>query len=163
MPRTCTVCSHPDRAEIETALVASETSFRDIARRFSVSKDAVTRHRAEHLPEKLAKAAEADELADADQLKAELETVKADVHRLKGKAEKEGDYRTALTGCDRALKALELQAKLLQLIGDASQVNLYLSPEWLELRAVVVGALEPHPAARESVLRALEGVGNGGA
>jgi hypothetical protein len=40
-------------------------------------------------------------------------------------------------------------------------VNLNVSSEWLELRAVIVGALEPHPAAHRAVLRALEGVGNG--
>jgi hypothetical protein len=42
-------------------------------------------------------------------------------------------------------------------------VNLNVSPEWLELRAVMVGALEPHPQARVAVLRALESAGNGGA
>jgi hypothetical protein len=42
-------------------------------------------------------------------------------------------------------------------------VNLNISPEWLELRTVIVGALEPHPAAQESVLRALESVDNGAA
>jgi hypothetical protein len=40
-------------------------------------------------------------------------------------------------------------------------VNLNVSPQWLDLRAVIVVALEPHPAAQESVLRALEDVGNG--
>ena len=40
-------------------------------------------------------------------------------------------------------------------------MNLNVSPEWLELRAVIVGALEPHPAAHRAVLRALEGVGKG--
>jgi hypothetical protein len=41
-------------------------------------------------------------------------------------------------------------------------VNLNISPEWLELRTVIVGALEPHPAAHTAVLRALESVGNDG-
>jgi hypothetical protein len=36
-----------------------------------------------------------------------------------------------------------------------------LNPEWLELRAVIVGALEPYSEARRAVLRALEGGGNG--
>ena len=40
-------------------------------------------------------------------------------------------------------------------------VNLNVSPEWIELRAVIVGALEPHPAAYRAVLRALENAGNG--
>jgi hypothetical protein len=40
-------------------------------------------------------------------------------------------------------------------------VNLNISPEWLELRAVIVGALESHPAAHRAVLGALERAGNG--
>jgi hypothetical protein len=40
-------------------------------------------------------------------------------------------------------------------------VNLNVSPEWLELRAVIVAALGPHPAAHRAVLRALESGGNG--
>jgi hypothetical protein len=36
-----------------------------------------------------------------------------------------------------------------------------LNPEWLELRAVIVGALDAHPDARGVVLRALEGASNG--
>jgi hypothetical protein len=40
-------------------------------------------------------------------------------------------------------------------------VNLNVSPEWLELRGVIVGALEPYSEARGAVLSALEGAGNG--
>ena len=36
-------------------------------------------------------------------------------------------------------------------------VNLNVSPEWLELRAVIVGALAPHPEALGAVVGALEG------
>src|SRR5919107_4947386 len=47
-----------------------------------------------------------------DDLVGELVRVKEDVHRLKEKAEEDGDLRTALLGCDKARKALELQAKV---------------------------------------------------
>ena len=42
-------------------------------------------------------------------------------------------------------------------------MNVLVSPEWLELRAVIVGALEPHPAALRAVVGALDGGGNGAA
>ena len=42
-------------------------------------------------------------------------------------------------------------------------VNLNVSPEWLELRAVIVGALEPYSEARGAVLQAIEGSDNGSA
>jgi hypothetical protein len=40
-------------------------------------------------------------------------------------------------------------------------VNLNVSPEWLELRAVIVTALEPHPEAMGAVVDALEGAESG--
>jgi hypothetical protein len=50
MSRTCTVCRHPDRNDIDAALRAG-TPYRDIARRFQLSKDAISRHRGNHLPQ----------------------------------------------------------------------------------------------------------------
>jgi hypothetical protein len=99
---------------------------------------------------------DAGDIADADLLKRELETEKADISRLKGKAEEAEDFRTALAACDKALKALELQAKLAQLINESPTLNLYLSPQWLSLRALIVGALEGHSEARNAVLVAIE-------
>jgi len=47
--RTCTVCSHPERATIDKALVAVQNPYRDIARQYGLSKDALLRHKADHL------------------------------------------------------------------------------------------------------------------
>src|SRR5215217_9760338 len=160
MPRTCTICTHNSGPAIDKALVRREP-YRNIAKRFSVSQAALSRHLNEHLVPLLAKATEAEEISEADRLRTELEGVKGDVERLKKKAEEDDDYRTALLGCDKALKALELQAKVLQVVKDSPTFNLYLSPEWLELRAVIVSALEPHPEARGAVLGALEGADSG--
>ena len=48
MPRTCTVCRHAQRHEIEADLQAG-SPYRDVARQYSISKDAVSRHRASHV------------------------------------------------------------------------------------------------------------------
>lgn len=160
MTRVCTICSHDEGWQIDLDLVRREP-YRKISERFGVSQAALSRHSQEHLPAKIIAAQDVEDVADADLLKRELENEKADIARLKGKAEDAEDYRTALTACDKALKALELQAKLTQVINDAPTLNLYLSTEWLEVRAVIVAALEPHPRAREAVLSALEDVGGG--
>jgi hypothetical protein len=55
MARVCTICRHPDREAIEKALVASETGYRTIAKRFAISESALFRHRQNHLPEVLAR------------------------------------------------------------------------------------------------------------
>ena len=48
MPQICTICRHPERADIEADLRAG-IPYRDIARRHNVSKDALPRHRAHHM------------------------------------------------------------------------------------------------------------------
>src|SRR5918999_3807985 len=73
-------------------------------------------------------------LGYVEDLAGELVRVKEDVHRLKEKAEEDGDLRTALRGCDKALKALELQAKVEHLIQTAPTVNILMEPAWIELR-----------------------------
>lgn len=47
MPRVCSLCTHPDRLAIETAL-GSTLPLRTIAARWSVSKTALLRHRERH-------------------------------------------------------------------------------------------------------------------
>jgi DNA polymerase/3'-5' exonuclease PolX len=77
------------------------------------------------------------------------------------KAETAGDLRTALGAIREARGNLELLAKLLGELDERPVVNLNVSPEWLELRAVIVGALEPHSEALSTVVGALEGAGSG--
>jgi hypothetical protein len=158
--RRCSVCEHDEHHAINVELL-HRVPYRNIAEQYGLSKPALSRHSGDHIPELLLKTYETIERDDAEGLATELAQVKADVHRLKEKAEEEGDLRTALLGCDKALKALELQAKVEQLIQTAPTLNILVAPEWLELRALIVGALEPHPQARGAVLRALESAGNG--
>ena len=56
MPRPCSICTSPHRADIEGALVAGD-SARSIAALFRVSPDAVSRHNAAHIQETLVRAA----------------------------------------------------------------------------------------------------------
>ena len=67
-----------------------------------------------------------------------------------------GESDLALKAIDRIHRQVELQAKLLGEIDQRPQINLYLTPEWLELRTLIVGALEPHPQAQEAIIMALE-------
>jgi ribosomal protein S14 len=158
--RRCSICDHPEAHVINVTLVRRSESFRTIAHRHQVSTDALKRHSRDHLPQLLLKASEALERSDAELLKAELEAEKADIQRLKARAEAEQDVRTALSACGRALSALELQAKVLQIITEAPTLELHLHPEWLQLQAVILGALEPHPDARSAVLAAIRGTGS---
>ncbi len=158
MPRRCTVCDHDEHYAINVDLVDRGVSYRTIANRYDLSEAALKRHSKEHIPELLLKAYEAIERNEAEDLAGELVRVKTDVHRLREKAEEEGDLRTALLGCDKALKALELQAKVERLIQTAPTVNIALveHPDYKRLEDVLTNALEPYPAARYAVAGALK-------
>ncbi len=78
-------------------------------------------------------------------------------------AEASQEHRTALGAIREARGNLELLAKLVGQLDERPVVNVLVSAEWIELRTVIVGALRPHPDARESVLRAIEGSSNGAA
>jgi hypothetical protein len=72
MTRTCTVCAHQDRHTIDKALVAVSDPYRDIARRYGLSKDALVRHKADHLLADLLAAWEAERAQNGQDLVGEL-------------------------------------------------------------------------------------------
>jgi hypothetical protein len=135
--------------------------YRSVAKQFGLSESAVYRHKADHLPSHLLKARELKEVAQADDLLDQVRHLQAHALDILERAEKAGDLRTALAAISQARGNLELLGKLAGELDERPQVNVLVAPEWLELRAVIVGALEPHPAAHTAVLRALEGVGDG--
>jgi hypothetical protein len=156
MPRKCTVCTHPDREAIDAALVEG-VAFPALVAKYRVSKDSLSRHKANHLPAKLVMAQVAEDVAQADGLLEQVRGLQGRAYGILDKAEGAGDLRTALGAIREARGNLELLAKLLGELDERPVVNLNVSPEWLELRAVIVGALLPHPGALSAVVGALEG------
>jgi hypothetical protein len=160
MPRSCTVCGHAARTAIDKAL-AGGASNRSLASLYDVSEAAVRRHRANHLPALVARAQEAEDVREALDVVKQLKAINAaSLHILK-EARERGKQATALAAIDRIHRQIELQAKLLGELDDRPQVNVLVSPQWLELRTTIITALERHPQARESVLRAVNGAGSG--
>ncbi len=156
MPRSCSICLHPEREEINAALL-SETPLRDMARRYATSKDALARHR-EHLPVHLVKASDAAEVIQADTLLGRLLSLNAETMAIlkEARAGRIKNNELALRAIARAEKQLELQGKLLGELNDAPTVNILMtSPEWLTLRSKIVMTLEPYPQARAAVVEAL--------
>jgi len=160
MPRPCTVCVHPEHHAINVALVQREP-YLAISRSYGVSRDALRNHAREHLPEVLLKAKDAVDVAEADDLLSRLEALQSRTLAVLEAVEGTENYGVALAAIRETRSNLELIGRLTKELESAPTFNLYLSPEWLELRATIVTALEPHPEARGSVLRALEAAGNG--
>jgi hypothetical protein len=162
VPRTCTICAHRERSSIDETLVRREP-YRDISRRFSVSRPALGRHLNEHLVPLISRVRDEEGQAIALDVVQQLRLINATSLSVLEEARDGGDPATALRAIDRIQRQIELQAKLLGNIDERPAVNLYISTEWLELRALIVSALKPHPDARSSVLRALEGAASGNA
>lgn len=159
MPRTCTVCGHPEVDEINTALVGG-VAFRNIAERFGTSTTSLTRHKKEHLPASLSRAREAVQVAQADDLLGQLRELRAKAVSILNAAERAGDYRTALAGIREARGCIET---LLEVEGELDRrgvTNVVISPQWVELRTVILTALAPYPDAAQAVagrLQVIEG------
>ncbi len=132
MPRTCTVCAHPERETIDRALVAGEPSRQIAARYGSLSRPAIQRHGENHLPATLLKASEAEEVARADDLLFQVRDLQEHALNILDKAEDAGELGIALRAIKEARGNFELLAKLLGELSDAPQVNILVSPEWLE-------------------------------
>ena len=158
----CSCCTHPEREAIDAALV-NRDSLRDIAGHFKVSKSAVERHKAEHLPATLAKAQDAKETAIADDLLAQVKALRGKSISILQKAEAAGYLRTALLGIREARSCIELLAEMEGEINRNPQINIHVSAEWLAVRSVLLKALQSHPEARTAVAAALVEVerGNG--
>src|SRR5215207_9965376 len=154
MPMTCTVCLHPEREAIDRALVAGE-SYRDIARRQHISKDAIARHKSDHLPPAMVKAAEVEDVAHALDVVQQLKAINvAALHVLK-EARTAGDGALALKAIDRIQRQIELQAKLLGELQDGATVNVLISPEWIAVRSALMTTLTRFPDARLAVVESL--------
>ncbi len=159
MPRVCSVCTHPQRPEIDRALVDGAT-FRNIAERFGTSPTALTRHKKEHVPGHVAKAREAKQVADADDLLQQLKALRTKAISILQKAEGAGDYRTALAGIREARGCIET---LLEVEGEIERrgvTNIVISADWVEIRTVILAALQPYPEAAQAVagkLHVIEG------
>ncbi len=160
MPRSCTICEHPEREAIDRALVGDSSNL-SVSSLFGVSESAVRRHKTNHLPARLAMAQAAEEVAQADDLLGQMQDLQTRTIAILEAAESTNQHRTALSAIREARSNLELLAKLLGELDGRPVVNLSLSAEWLEMRTAILVALESHPEALRAVVGALEGGGNG--
>ena len=155
MPRTCTVCVHPNREDVESLLLEG-TPLRTIADRWSVSKTALIRHRDEHLPDRLLRARDAEEVATADNLLSDLRDLQqATLRILRANEQIHEDHGVALRAIGEARRNLELLARLTEMLGPDTEVTVNVAID-ARVQTVILSALEDYPAARIAVAAALE-------
>jgi len=154
MPRVCTICAHPQRAEIDAAAIAG-SSNRAIARQFHVGHDAVLRHKADQLLAQLVKARQAEEVSRATDLLTMAMERDQNALALLAKAEQSGDLKTAGQMLRISLVSLELLARLRGELNEQATVNILVTPEWIAVREALLRALWPFVEARMAVAAAL--------
>ncbi len=154
MARTCSICSHPLRKEVDAALSETGVVIARVASDFAVSPDALKRHRANHLlPERREALSNDPELASVDPL-GEMRTLYHRMIGFLGRAEEADNWPAVRSFHAEARKDLELLAKLLGELDERPQVNVVLiAPQAL---TVIAKALDPYPEARKAVVEALE-------
>lgn len=94
VPRTCLVCSSPQREAIDKALVAREP-LRNISKRVSISPAGLLRHRS-HVASAIRKAHDQDEGRLGETMLDEMRRVQRKAWELLAKMESEGDHRGSI-------------------------------------------------------------------
>ncbi len=155
MGRDCKVCSHEDRNVIDQRLI-SGTPTRQIADEFGIGRESVNRHKNNHLPAELLKSKKLAEITAADSLIVRVEGLYDKALTLLNKAEIDGKWTAATGAIKEARSSLELIAKISGELKTGTTINLTYSPQWTELRQVLITTLEPYPEIRDRVVLALE-------
>lgn len=169
----CRTCGHPERARIELALANGVDASR-VARQFfagdKAARFAVRRHWIKHVTaakkDSLRLVGLSDPKVDLDKLKTiEAESLlqnlvyeRARLQRIADASEAVGNFQDATRSSTALVRLLELTAKYLGelRVGHTTiNNNLLLSPDWVQLRRIIVTALRPYPEAQRAVVAAV--------
>lgn len=87
----------------------------------------------------------------------QLNEVRDKAANLLDQAEASDDLRAAGTFLKELREQIRLMAELEGKISSQPQITIINNPEWVELRTVIITALDPFPQAREAVVNAIRG------
>jgi hypothetical protein len=164
----CTICAHRERWRMEFWL-AGGASQRSVAKKMDVSYDALNRHWKNHVsaerkaslvagPIKLSELA--DRAAEEGQsLIDHFVILRNTLYRRLDVCDQAGDAGHVAQLSGRIIELLREMGKLTGQLAQGgisiTQNNLFISPQWAEVQAVLVQVLARHPAARTEVIRAI--------
>jgi hypothetical protein len=110
----------------------------------------------------LALGEQAESIASADRLLEDLFRLQRRSLDILERAEGAGDLRTSLLAIREARGCIELIGRVAGDLRQGQNVDITISPVWIEIRSKVLDSLEPFPDARRAVACALAGRGDGG-
>jgi hypothetical protein len=169
--RPCSICIHPRRQAIELVWIKGEIR-KNIAARFEISFSALNHHYNKgHVRRDMAQAArQARESSNGvtaglgilNSLEEYLQRINKALATTDRILLDSGDdpgvqlatIREQMTAIREATRLLELGGKLTGEL-DQTKYNLYVMPQWTEIRDVILAALEGFPEARQAIMTAV--------
>ena len=158
MSRRCTVCQHPRRKEIDKAILTGNETLWEMAKRFSLSKQALHRHKANgHTSQLVAKALDAKDVAMADSLLVQIKHLVEEAKSILEMAKENGDLRIACMAIGQMRAVLETLAKVSGELKDQSHqtVNVQINNQQNNV-VTTINSLDLSGVSDERILRALE-------
>lgn len=154
---SCVFCNHRDRSGIEKAVATKKLSMTAAAKRIGCDKASVSRHMKTHVSDKIAKAAEANDLQEGLNVINALTESRARLLSIYDEARASGDLRSAIASLQTEVSQLSLMGKITGQFSDQSQVNVLMaSAEDERIMAVIYRVLEPYPDIRVTLSEALD-------
>ena len=156
----CKCGQHPDHLDLDKAYLRKELTLQEYADRVGCHKTSVERHVKGHLPDALLAAKDIAVVANGDTLLSQLQEARARTLSLLDKAEDAQDtkvYGPPVGYLREIREQLKFIAELEGRIASQPTINLTVSTEWIELRTVIISALDPYPQAKEAVVHAIRG------
>lgn len=160
MGRKSKIESHPNSNKIITRLAAGEEYSKIVEDFPDLRWQDLDYYRQIKLPNLLSKSTELKaevESYQGNQTLIEVRELKVKALEILAEAQEAGDLKTALMGIREARACLELCMKAEGQIRDGPQVTIINNPEWVELRTVIIQALDDFPQAKEAVVHAIRG------
>jgi hypothetical protein len=144
--------------ELDKAYLNNEISLQQYADKVGCAKPSVERHVKGHLPDALLKAKDIKDVANGDSLLDELKKARDRTFSLLDKAEAAADtrvYGAPVAYLKEIREQLKFIAELEGKISSQPQITIINNPEWVELRTVILTALDDFPDAKQRVIDAI--------
>lgn len=122
---SCSVCAHEERKEIDEAIADAEP-YASISDRFAVAKTTLWEHKSRgHVPAEVLAAGGAALVADG--LLSKVRKLEEDAHRIRRRAEKQGDFKAAIAAISQLVRLVETAARITGALQTQGGINVELN------------------------------------
>ena len=157
MPRKCSICIHTKRTDIEEALLKGD-SYRLLSTDYDCSEQAIKRHvKNGHVSKRLSQAQESKDIIRDDDLEAQVKYWKDEIKGMYDELRngEDKDLRVALNAPDKAFRYIELQERLIGKLQSNPTVNIFVNPDFILVKQILVEELKDFPEQQIKIARRL--------